>query len=275
MVFFLANFVNGIFYVFKLKQVHMKEWGTIKIVILQGIVLLTFFNLPYKLFMNKPHIMYDTFINSLTETYMLFLNLVLSHAMYATSSSSKFAFYLPKMVICLAVFLGLWAWSYADVREFEAYVKKDFVVDEESRNFEQGCFTFFLLLMMVYSILAVYHSYMALTASSKAIFSRFKNQTGLLVLIVSGCLVSLVVFPFESQTLQFMNENGVVNIYMIVLSYMFSPNTQIDEEIMIDDDGNVSVTPNNMRDLDTSHSADSPSDEISDEQGIEMKTSHY
>ena len=37
-----------------------------------------------------------------------------------------------------------------------------------------------------------------------------------------------------------MNENGIVNIYMIVLSYIFSPNTQMDEDIIIDDDGIVS-----------------------------------
>ena len=38
-----------------------------------------------------------------------------------------------------------------------------------------------------------------------------------------------------------MNENGVVNIYMIVLSYMFSPSTELDEDILLDDDGNVTV----------------------------------
>ncbi len=41
-----------------------------------------------------------------------------------------------------------------------------------------------------------------------------------------------------------MNENGVVNIYMIVLAYMFSPSTDIDEEILVDDDGNVQKSCN-------------------------------
>ena len=97
--------------------------------------------------------------------------------------------------------------------------------------------------MIIYAFYAAYLSFRALSTSSlnKNGLARFKNQAGGLVLIVSGCTVSLVVFPFESQTLQFMNENGVVNIYMIVLSYMFSPNTRIDEEIIIDEDGNVSI----------------------------------
>ena len=40
-----------------------------------------------------------------------------------------------------------------------------------------------------------------------------------------------------------MNENGIVNIYMIVLSYMFAPNTEIDAEIIVDGEGNVKETP--------------------------------
>jgi len=34
----------------------------------------------------------------------------------------------------------------------------------------------------------------------------------------------LVGLSYENQTLQFMNENGVVNIYLIVISYLFGPN---------------------------------------------------
>ena len=97
--------------------------------------------------------------------------------------------------------------------------------------------------MIIYAIIAAYYSFRALSANSLTMngLARFKNQAGGLILIVSGCTVSLVVFPFESQTLQFMNENGVVNIYMIVLSYLFSPNTKIDDDIIIDEDGNVSM----------------------------------
>ena len=40
-----------------------------------------------------------------------------------------------------------------------------------------------------------------------------------------------------------MNENGAVNIFLIILSYIFSPNTQIDEEIMIDEEGNITIAP--------------------------------
>ena len=90
---------------------------------------MVFFNLPYKLFYPYSIHLFDTFINSLVETFMLFLNLVLSHGMYASSDMNPFAFYAPKIVISMTVFVGLWAWSWADVNEFEGYVNSDFVVD--------------------------------------------------------------------------------------------------------------------------------------------------
>ena len=39
---------------------------------------------------------------------------------------------------------------------------------------------------------------------------------------------AVVGFPAESQTLQFMNETGVVNIYMIMMSYLFAPYNEAD-----------------------------------------------
>lgn len=198
--------------------------------------------MPYKLFTQTEMPLYDTGINSFTETFMLFINLALSHGMYATDTSMKM-FYVPKAALCVMVFLGLWAWSYADALEYQSFIQKDFVVDEEAKNFERGCFTIFLISLIVYAIVAAYFSMMALKAKSirASGYNRFQSVAGGLILIISGCTVSLLVFPFESQTLQFMNENGVVNIYMIVLSYMLSPNTQIDEDIIVDDEGHVSV----------------------------------
>ena len=118
LVFAIANLLNACFYCYKLTRVPCKEIGTVKLLILQGLVILFLFNMPYKLFTTRPYHLFDTFINSLTETFMLFLNLVLSHGMYASNDVNPVLFYAPKLVTSLAVFIGLWAWSYADVREF-------------------------------------------------------------------------------------------------------------------------------------------------------------
>ena len=110
---------------------------------------------------------------------------------------SKLCFYLPKVGISLAIFVFLWAFSYADVLEYQAYIKADFHVDQDARNFERSVFTFFLIIMIAYVILSFFYSFRALSTSRLGI-TRFKKQAGALVLIVSGCTASLVVFPFES-----------------------------------------------------------------------------
>jgi len=61
-------------------------------------------------------------------------------------------------VISAVVFVALWIWSYADKKEYEAFIARDFVVDEAARNFERGCFTFFFILMTAYAALATWYS---------------------------------------------------------------------------------------------------------------------
>lgn len=86
-----------------------REIGIVQKVIMICLALAVVFNLPYKLFFETEVLLYDTFVNSLTETSMLFLNLVLSHSMYASTSISVKLFYGPKIAVSFLVFLGLWA----------------------------------------------------------------------------------------------------------------------------------------------------------------------
>lgn len=197
-VFFVTNLINLVVYCYKLSRVPAREIGQIKVLILIGLVFVQIFNTPYKLFLNEEMPLFDTFINSLTETFMLFINLALSHGMYA-SDTSFFKFYVPKALLCISVFLGLWSWSYADACEFDSFLKKDFVVDVEAKDWERECFSFFLCLIVVYVIVATYFSVKALNAKKVRAsgYSRFESFAGGIILITSGCTVSLLVFPFE------------------------------------------------------------------------------
>ena len=111
------------------------------------------------------------------------------------------SFFGAKIVVSVFVFFGLWLWSYADLLDYEAYIKNDFVIDESARDTERNCFWLFLMMMLIYAVLAARYSYKALTVTQGTNPSRFRNKAGGLVLIVSSCTVSLVVFPFSSQTL--------------------------------------------------------------------------
>lgn len=240
-VFFVTNLVNLVAYCVKLCRVPVKEIGQIQVLVLIGLILVQLFNTPYKLFMKTEMHLFDTGINALSETCMLFINLALAHGIYA-ADSGVLIFYTPKVVLCILVFLGLWSWSYTDVRKFESILQKDFAGTEEAEEWERNCFTFFLCDIVVYAIVATYLSlraYKAKKATSRG-EDRFQPIAGTLILI-SGCTVSLVVIPFESQVLRFINENGVVNIYLIIISYMFLPDLESrSEEKEVGDSGNVS-----------------------------------
>ena len=129
-VFFIAQVLNLLIYIYKLSQKKQNEQhGAVKLLILYGLFYSLVFNFPYKLFTQSTYFFIDTVINASTETYLLFLNLVLSHAMYASPQISPFSFYAPKMALSALVFLGLTAWSYADVLEYQAYISSDFEIN--------------------------------------------------------------------------------------------------------------------------------------------------
>jgi len=67
----------------------------------------------------------------------------------------------------------------------------------------------------------------------------------MLVLIVSSVTAAMVIIPFASETLQFINENGIVNLYMIMLSYLLAPNTDEDQVITVVDHNGVTSADHN------------------------------
>ena len=91
-------------------------------------------------------------------------------------------------------------------------------------------FKVLFVLMLFYGSMALYYNFRALTVKPAATNQkqRFSQYASGLVLIVSGMSAAVLVFPAESQTLQFMNECGVVNIYMIMMSYLFAPYNEED-----------------------------------------------
>ena len=117
-VFFIANLINLASYWYKLAQTPKSEIGIVQKIILICLALAVLFNLPYKLVFKTELLLYDAFVSSLTETSMLFLNLILSHSMYASANISEKVFYGPKMALSFLVFLSLWTLSYADALEY-------------------------------------------------------------------------------------------------------------------------------------------------------------
>lgn len=58
-------------------------------------------------------------------------------------------------------------------------------------------------------------------------YTRF---SGMLVCFVSMLLLSLLFMPPNDEMLQFIDESGLINVYLIVLSFLISP---IEEEDLL------------------------------------------
>ena len=94
-----------------------------------GLLVSLFFNLPYKLamwndlemFETRFYMVIDTMNTSLMMSMVLFINLVVSHSLYASLEMSTQLFYLPKLLICGLVFFSMWVWQYADKVNYLAY----------------------------------------------------------------------------------------------------------------------------------------------------------
>lgn len=49
------------------------------------------------------------------------------------------------------------------------------------------------------------------------------SVTTILLLLISNCSAGMIIIPFTSDTLRFINTNGLVNLSLIILSFLFAP----------------------------------------------------
>jgi hypothetical protein len=76
----------------------------------------------------------------------------------------------------------------------------------------------------------IFYSFRALTVNpnSHNQKGRFGPYASALLLAWSLITVILIATPSENKTLQFLNTNGVVNLYMFIISYFFEPYSEDD-----------------------------------------------
>ena len=131
-IWVICNFSNQI------QRAKKQDVGPIKILLLGGLFLLLIFNAPYKLvgwinlFHSKLFIALDTLNTSVTMAMVMFINLVVSHGLSASSEMTPAAFYGPKLVVCTLVFFSIWIWQYADKLNYLAYFQNEFEEDQEA-----------------------------------------------------------------------------------------------------------------------------------------------
>ena len=205
LIFFIANGLNAVLFQRSLGLLKQSDRGLIMELIAFGFLLSLLFNLPYKLVVpvasdGMAHILFDTLNNTTTITFTLFLNLVLSHAITASDRMSSRSFFLPKLLVCIGVFLSMWNWQLADQRNYVGFFKNDFKETEEDAAREKTAFIMFSMAMIIYAVLFGYHHAMVLfVAPCKSnARRRFTPQTCGLLFFLSTMTAGLLAVPFES-----------------------------------------------------------------------------
>ena len=66
-------------------------------------------------------------------------------------------------------------------------------------------------------------SYKLAAAAQAASHVNTSTMTTILLLLLSNLSAAMMIVPFESDTLRFVNSNGLANLMLLVLSFLFSP----------------------------------------------------
>jgi hypothetical protein len=228
-LFIISGFTSTAYYR-KFKQ--DANPGDVKKVIAVALTLLPAFNFPYKynLTTNTLTAIYDTFINSSTIATMFFCNLVIVHSLsFPLRGPPKSKFYRPKALTTLVLFICLSVWCYSDFQADLDFLNNGFQYTESTGKWQ---FTLLLLAFGVYMGFLVQYSWRAISFTQ-----RFDHVTRVVLLCSAIISSAIVVIPYRSQTLTYISVNGVVNIYLILIGFLFEPYVESDIKKYQETDG--------------------------------------
>lgn len=203
------------------------ELGILQYWILGGLLITFFFNLPLKPIETQFALLFATFVNAVAICYLLVMNLVLLHGISAPFDLSKRWFYLPKLILIVPVFASMTMDQYFIRKDFETRFKDPNFLDvpPNKHSFDQ---TIFIVVMALYFIVLAYYGFLSLTkpGSENNEKLRFSSAAIGMTLFLTASTAFIVMIPFESQMLQFINEHGVINLFLIIISYLYAPSTE-------------------------------------------------
>lgn len=280
-IFFVASVTNFYLFSAKVYLIQYEQIGFLKRVIWVSCFCLILYNMLY-CFQSSDHWftrLLDSFVNSLMMALVLFLNLLLIDAqtlkIYSSVSQSGRlqgpeekikSFYLPKLGVCVAIFVLLYFFMYTHSFRLVKYITQMYKQkDSIDTGSIVGSFDFTdllcLCLFSVYTVMAfrwMHEAYNLANAQyQKNRTKRNYNLHNLLFMdsdseiktdltvtrfatvlpfFVSILLLSLIFAPAQDEMLQFVDESGLINVYLIILSFLFSP---IEAEDLIRIEGQI------------------------------------
>lgn len=103
-------------------------------------------------------------------------------------------------------------------------------------------FTMFLFVMCTYFTILLYYAFLAVTLPGRDNNEkvRFSSVAISMTLFLTMSTAIIVVMPFESQMLQFINEHGIINLSIIMINYLYAPSTErYEDDYESDEDEHV------------------------------------
>jgi hypothetical protein len=105
-------------------------------------------------------------------------------------------------------------------------------------------FTLFLVLMSMYFTLLTYYGFLSFSTPARENNEKTRFSLWAIALTLFFAMFSALIalLPFESQMLAFINEHGIINVFFIMMNYLYSPNTEDDNGFDSEDESSVATS---------------------------------
>jgi len=229
--FLITTLINATTWGMYLYRIDRRELGHVQYWLLGGLAINFIFNLPVKqlyFVYNEAIIVLVSFVNAISISYVLMINLVLLHGISASFDLDWRWFYVPKIVLIVPVFAVMILDQYFSASSFKEKFEDKMHLEEISVTKHTLNFTMFLVVMFMYFTVLFYYAYLSLSipgcVNNEKV--RFSSVAIAMTLFLTMATAIIVVMPFESQMLAFINEHGIINLSVIMINYLYAPSTE-------------------------------------------------
>jgi hypothetical protein len=229
--FLITTLINATTWGMYLYRIDRRELGHVQYWLLGGLAINFIFNLPVKqlyFVYNEAIIVLVSFVNAISISYVLMINLVLLHGISASFDLDWRWFYVPKIVLIVPVFAVMILDKYFSASSFKEKFENKMHLEEISVTKHTLNFTMFLVVMFMYFTVLFYYAYLSLSipgcVNNEKV--RFSSVAIAMTLFLTMATAIIVVMPFESQMLAFINEHGIINLSVIMINYLYAPSTE-------------------------------------------------
>eukprot|EP00347_Sterkiella_histriomuscorum_P008469 403344977 len=225
LIFLIINFIVLIRYFNSFNMIMDGERGHIQMWISGLLIGLIAYNFPYKLFIGNTLLIYilDASLNATFISSILLANLVVIHSLIGKINEQNMCmFYAPKIFLTFLIWIGFYGFVFTEglLILHQHLILNDFNPQSIGLKIIES---FYFIAMCLYIVYTVYYAVKAVRKALMFKQSKFAIFTSFQAILISFLILSMLAMPFQNKTMRFMNENGFINIYLILMSTLMRP----------------------------------------------------